>query len=62
MKWLAPEQAGLDSGEKRIYTKATDVWSYGITVWEIFSKGREQTWGQRYAREANYMCVIWLTM
>ncbi len=43
MKWLAPEQVGLDSGEKRIYTKATDVWSYGITVWEIFSKGMQLT-------------------
>ncbi len=42
MKWLAPEQVGLMTGEKRIYTKATDVWSYGITVWEIFSKGRQQ--------------------
>ena len=39
-KWMAPEQIGGKSGQKRIYNQQTDVWTYGITVWEIFSKGQ----------------------
>lgn len=34
IKWTAPE--ALNFGK---YTTLCDVWSYGILVWEIFSKG-----------------------
>lgn len=34
IKWTAPE--ALNFGK---YNSLTDVWSYGILVWEIFSKG-----------------------
>lgn len=34
IKWTAPE--ALNFGK---YTSLCDVWSYGILVWEIFSKG-----------------------
>lgn len=33
-KWTAPE--ALNFGK---YTSLCDVWSYGILIWEIFSKG-----------------------
>ena len=36
---MAPEQFELDDSGKRVYNKFTDVWSYGIVVWEIFSGG-----------------------
>lgn len=34
IKWTAPE--ALNFGK---YTTLCDVWSYGILIWEIFSKG-----------------------
>ncbi len=39
IKWMPPEQLGLLKGQKRVYNEKTDIWSYGVTVWEIFSAG-----------------------
>jgi len=36
IKWTAPE-----CFEHRVWTKASDVWSFGVLVWEVFSKGKE---------------------
>ena len=35
IKWTAPEVL-----TDMVYTQATDVWSYGILLWEIFSGGQ----------------------
>ena len=35
MKWMAPE-----SVLERMYTAASDVWSFGILCWEVFSFGQ----------------------
>eukprot|EP01137_Pigoraptor_chileana_P023868 Opistho-2@90899 len=34
VKWMSQE-----SLEKRIFTSASDVWSFGIVLWEIYSRG-----------------------
>lgn len=43
IKWTAPE--ALNFGK---YTTLCDVWSYGVLIWEIFSKG-----GTPYAGMSN---------
>ncbi|CAI8033449.1 Proto-oncogene tyrosine-protein kinase receptor Ret [Geodia barretti] len=65
IRWMAPE-----SIEEDIYTEATDVWSFGVTVWEIFTCGRipytgipamgllkELQRGQRLERPDNEACL-----
>ncbi|CAI8013257.1 Tyrosine-protein kinase receptor UFO [Geodia barretti] len=65
IRWMAPE-----SIEEDIYTEATDVWSFGVTVWEIFTCGRipytgipamfilkELQAGQRLERPDNEACL-----
>ena len=32
IRWMAPE-----SFKQHILTKATDIWSYGVVLWEIFA-------------------------
>uniref|UniRef100_A0A1I8AM95 Tyrosine-protein kinase n=1 Tax=Steinernema glaseri TaxID=37863 RepID=A0A1I8AM95_9BILA len=36
IKWLAPETM-----QERIYNTKTDVWSYGVMLWEIYTHGKE---------------------
>jgi serine/threonine protein kinase len=39
--WMAPE---VDNDNNRLssYTKAADMWSYGILLWELFSKKKPE--------------------
>jgi len=42
VKWMSPEQLNLSPGQRRKYNLKTDVWAFGVTLWEIFSKGERQ--------------------
>jgi serine/threonine protein kinase len=39
LKWMAPETLDTLSNRKPTYDEKTDTWSYGVTIWEIYSKG-----------------------
>jgi serine/threonine protein kinase len=34
IKWMSPE-----SIQKKIFNTETDIWSYGVLVWELFTRG-----------------------
>ncbi|CAI8054934.1 Proto-oncogene tyrosine-protein kinase receptor Ret [Geodia barretti] len=64
VKWMAPE-----SIEDHIYTHKTDVWSFGVTCWEVFTCGavpypglnplnvpRELKLGRRLERPSSAVC------
>ena len=42
INFMAPEQFDKPEGAKRVYTTHSDVWSFGVLVWEIFSKGAKE--------------------
>ena len=39
MRWTAPEVIGF-----RKFSSSSDVWSYGILLWEIMSFGERPYW------------------
>lgn len=50
IRWMAPE-----SFEKQVFNEKTDVWSYGVTLWEIMTLGVEPYAG---VESSNFLLYI----
>lgn len=58
VKWMAPE-----STFQGIYTMKSDVWAYGILLWEIFSLGsRCSPWVVLFFKNNNFLHNDWLML
>ncbi|CAB4057375.1 ROS1 [Lepeophtheirus salmonis] len=57
IRWMAPES--LEDG---VYTHQTDVWSYGIVLWEIISFGKQPYPGMSHLDVYHYVCNLRKTL
>lgn len=51
LRWMAPE-----SVRKMVFTQQTDIWSYGVVLWEIMCFG-EQPYKGKTDQEVKEMLV-----
>ena len=52
LQWMAPESIRPHNLGRRYYTLKSDVWSYGIVIWEILTSGESPNLS-RYATFAS---------
>ncbi|XP_022665320.1 integrin-linked protein kinase-like isoform X4 [Varroa destructor] len=53
LKWYAPEAVNFGS-----FSTASDVWSFGVTLWEMYSFGAEQPYGSMTGIQASGVTLI----
>ena len=56
MRWLAPES--LLNG---VFTTASDVWSFAVVLWEMFTFG-DVPWGGLNNEQVNHLSIIFFQL
>lgn len=52
VRWTAPEAIAY-----RKFTSASDVWSYGIVMWEVMSFGERPYWDMSNQDVSIFLCT-----
>ena len=53
LKWMAPEAL---SSQNPVFSKASDVFTFGVVLWEILTEG-EEPYANISAREAGHAII-----
>lgn len=54
IRWTAPEAIAY-----RKFTTASDVWSYGIVMWEVVSYGERPYWDMNNQDVSHFCLFLW---
>ena len=54
IRWTAPEAI-----QYRKFTNASDVWSYGIVMWEVMSFGERPYWDMSNQDVSTFHLLLW---
>ena len=53
VRWMAPESVLYGK-----FTAETDIWAFGILLWEVFTFGQQPYFGLKNEEVCMYVCIL----